>query len=152
MLWTPPKISVQAFRCHLMLNPRCSEAKGLLADFIAVTSFLAEAKRQFCSHKAKIDHLNLMDRNLKYFHALVKRNQKHNFIVSISCRDGNLSTFTTKVTSEFSLRDWSRMNMDASQPMHKCSGHVIAHHLNKLTLFARQSGIQISSCHFFLRK
>lgn len=52
------------------------EARGILYDLKAKATFLAEAERQFYSHKAKVDHLNLTDRNSKFFQALVKEKSK----------------------------------------------------------------------------
>lgn len=49
----------------------------------AKATFLVEVERQFYSQKAKIDHLNLFDKSTKFLHALVRRNQKRNFIATI---------------------------------------------------------------------
>ena len=63
--------------------------------------FLAEAERHFYGQLAKCSYLNKSDRNSKFFHGLMKRNAKRNFIASVIKRDGLPTSSQHEVASEF---------------------------------------------------
>lgn len=56
--------------------------------------YLSEAERDFCYQKAKCIYLKNCDKCTKFFHAIVKRNSKENYIAAVSRENG---TFTTSI-------------------------------------------------------
>lgn len=62
---------------------------------------LAEAERSYFQKRAKCAYLTQSDRCSKFFHNLIKRNNKRNTIVAIPKGTGENTTSVQKVTAEF---------------------------------------------------
>lgn len=62
---------------------------------------LAEAEQMFYSYRAKCAYLRNVDRNTKFFHDLVKRNNRQNTIVALQCESGESTTSLQEVASDF---------------------------------------------------
>lgn len=62
---------------------------------------LLEAERLFLAQKAKCKYLNQGDRCTKFFHDLIKRNNKRNAIVTICKRDGSFTVDGNEIANEF---------------------------------------------------
>lgn len=58
----------------------------------ARAEILMEAERLFFAQKAKCDFLNLGDRCSKFFHDLIKRNNKRNAVIALTKHDGTVTT------------------------------------------------------------
>lgn len=63
--------------------------------------FLLEAERLYFAQKAKCDFVRFGDRCSKFFHDLIKRNNKRNSIVAITKRDGLVVTDEYEIAAEF---------------------------------------------------
>lgn len=63
--------------------------------------FLCEAERASYLQQAKNKYLKNYDRGTKFFHAIVKRNSKWNYIASINREDGSLTSSQQEVAEEF---------------------------------------------------
>lgn len=62
---------------------------------------LCEAGRSFYYEQAKCVHSKNSDKCTKFFHSLVKRNAKRNYIPAVIKRDGCYSTSQEEVSAEF---------------------------------------------------
>jgi len=62
---------------------------------------LAEAERHFFFQKAKSTYLLNSDKNTKFFHSLMKRNAKRNFIHAVMKADGSPTSSSLQVEEEF---------------------------------------------------
>ncbi|KAH6778780.1 hypothetical protein C2S52_010017 [Perilla frutescens var. hirtella] len=102
-------------------------------------SFLAKVERQFFAQKAKIQHLNLANKGTKFFHSLVKRNSRRNFIAAITCSDGTFTTSPNQVAGEFV---GYFMNLFGSHsPSEQLDPHILTHG-RILTVEAQQCSSQ----------
>lgn len=76
----------------------------LLNDIIPLRKnalILGQAERSFYQQKAKSSFIFNSDRCTKFFHAVVKRNHKKNFIAAINLPDGSLTTSREQVINAF---------------------------------------------------
>ncbi|XP_074560786.1 uncharacterized protein LOC141816966 [Curcuma longa] len=64
-------------------------------------TLLAEAERQFYQQRAKNTYLRSSDKCTKFFHDVVKRNNKRNAIIMLKKRDGEQTTSIFEVAEEF---------------------------------------------------
>lgn len=62
---------------------------------------ICEAERSFYHQRAKCDYLKKSDKCTKFFHSMVRRNAKRNFIVTCKKEDGSLTNSQEEVASEF---------------------------------------------------
>lgn len=67
----------------------------------AKTKFLMEAERMFFNQKARCDFLNFGDRCSKFFHDMIKKNNKRNSIIALTKRDENVTTDAGEIGLEF---------------------------------------------------
>lgn len=63
--------------------------------------FLNNAERSFLQQKAKCDFLINSDKCSRFFHSMVKRNYKRNFVANLLLSDGTLTTSNDQVVKEF---------------------------------------------------
>ena len=63
--------------------------------------FLADAERHFYGQLAKCSYLKWSNRNTKFFHAMLKRKAKRNYIAFVIKRDGSSSFSKQQVPEEF---------------------------------------------------
>ncbi|CAA3017425.1 Hypothetical predicted protein [Olea europaea subsp. europaea] len=62
---------------------------------------LSEAERSFYFQQAKYTYLKYSDKCTKFFHSIVKRNTKRNFIAAVLKRDGSYTSSQKEVADEF---------------------------------------------------
>lgn len=77
------------------------EAPDNYADLRLKANHLAEAERPFYQQRAKCEHLKQSDRCKKFFHDLVKRNNKRNTLIAITKSSGEHTTSLQEVAAEF---------------------------------------------------
>lgn len=63
--------------------------------------YLMEAERLFFTQKARSDFLIMGDRCSKFFHDLIKRNNKKNSIIALTKADGLVITREEEIAAEF---------------------------------------------------
>lgn len=69
----------------------------------ATANRLAEAERSFYQQKPKCAYLRQSDRCNKFFHDLVKRNNKRNTLVTITRASGEQTTSLREIADEFCI-------------------------------------------------
>ncbi|XP_073033909.1 uncharacterized protein [Primulina eburnea] len=62
---------------------------------------LLEAERHFMAQQAKFRYLKECDRCTKFFHDLIKRNNKNNSIAAIQTQDGNITIDSAEIAQQF---------------------------------------------------
>lgn len=70
-------------------------------NLCARTTMLAKAECSFLQQRAKCAYLKSSDRFMKFFHDLVKRNNKRNSIADIMKANGESTTSLSEVAGEF---------------------------------------------------
>ena len=85
----------------LNAHPQDQALQARIAMMRKHSLFLKEAERSFYQQQAKCNYLHLSDKCTKFFHAIVKRNSKRNFIAAISRADGSVTSSTEEVAGEF---------------------------------------------------
>lgn len=65
------------------------------------TTLLLEAEQSFIAQKAKISYLKQGDRCTKFFHALIKRNNKKRAILAVQKTDGTTTMNPNEITHQF---------------------------------------------------
>lgn len=78
------------------VNPHCLLLREESRIWRKKAAFLDKAEREFLTQKVKLKHLNNSDRNIGFFHSLVKRNQSRNTI-SFLCRDDGTQSFDQEI-------------------------------------------------------
>ena len=85
----------------LQMQPRNEELQRSVAVLRKKANFLLEAERLFYWQKAKCTYLKLSDRSSKFFHDLVKRNFRRNFIPMVIKANGEPTSSNDQVVEEF---------------------------------------------------
>lgn len=84
-------------------NPLNVELQSRVASMRKKAMDLCEVERSFYFQKAKCGYLNNSDKCTKFFHSMVKRNAKRNFIATIRKGDGTFTISLEVVADEFVL-------------------------------------------------
>ncbi|KAH6778735.1 hypothetical protein C2S52_009972 [Perilla frutescens var. hirtella] len=95
------EIELIAAQEALQEDPQNQSISASIGQLKGRAFFLAETERQFYAQKSKLRHLNLSDKDTRYFHSMVKSNQKRNFIAAVTCQDESVTNSETQVASEF---------------------------------------------------
>ncbi|KAK6125166.1 hypothetical protein DH2020_041087 [Rehmannia glutinosa] len=81
--------------------PHDLEIRSQLLELRKSSLFLSKAEKLFYQQKAKCNYLIQSDKCTRFFHSIVKRNAKKNFIASIVREDGNPTVSQDQVALEF---------------------------------------------------
>ncbi|XP_022870493.1 uncharacterized protein LOC111389759 [Olea europaea var. sylvestris] len=95
------KDELESAQLQLHNQPTNADFQILVANLRKKTVTLCEAERSFYYQKAKCIFLKDSDKCTKFFHSLVKRNSKRNFIATVLKEDGMYTTSQDEVASEF---------------------------------------------------
>jgi len=76
----------------LQIQSHDVEAQRNVVRLREITIFLSDPERLFYWQKTKCDYLRLSDRSTKFFHNIVKRNARCNFIPMVIKADGEPSS------------------------------------------------------------
>jgi len=88
-------------QAQLATSPHNSRLREVLPSMRKEARLLADAERCFLAQKAKCSFLMDSDRCSKFFHSIVKRRNKKNFIAAVLKEDGSLTRSTQEVEDEF---------------------------------------------------
>ena len=77
-----------------------SELQCKVVELRKSVNFL-KAERQFLEQQAKCNSIKNSDGCSKFFHTLVKRNSKRNFIAAVTREDGSFTSSQQQVADEF---------------------------------------------------
>lgn len=86
---------------------------------------LSNAERSFLQQKAKCDFLLHSDKCSKFFHSLIKKNAKRNFIAAIKMPDGSISTSMEQVAEAF-VKHFKAL-LGSYVPIQLIDGEVVRH-------------------------
>lgn len=86
---------------QLQTDPSNISLLNSLVELRKKATDLSKAEQSFFRQKAKTKFLLNSDRCTKYFHSVVKRNYKRNFIAAISMEDGSVSESLEQVANAF---------------------------------------------------
>ncbi|KAK4403204.1 hypothetical protein Sango_1061100 [Sesamum angolense] len=86
-----PDLALQDAQLQFKSNPKNAAIRDSLGEHRKKVVFLAEVERHFYYQKAKI-HFLKMDRNIKFFHDMVKRKATKSSILTITKSDGPIIT------------------------------------------------------------
>ncbi|KAH6757807.1 hypothetical protein C2S52_023297 [Perilla frutescens var. hirtella] len=95
------KVELQALQIRAEENPLNVDIQNQVLEVRKRALFLAEAERQFFSQKAKCKYLLESDRNTKFFHATVKKNNTKHSINTLVREDGTLVEDLDQITYDF---------------------------------------------------
>ncbi|KAL0416629.1 UNVERIFIED_CONTAM: hypothetical protein Slati_3494800 [Sesamum latifolium] len=94
-------LALQEAQTQLECDPENPAIRGSLGDLRRKAVLLAEAERLFYYQKAKIHFLKSGDKNTKFFHDMVKRNEARSSILTITKTDGTIVTSAAEIGHEF---------------------------------------------------
>ncbi|KAL0295108.1 UNVERIFIED_CONTAM: hypothetical protein Sradi_6852000 [Sesamum radiatum] len=86
-----PDLALQDAQLQFESDPKNAAIRDSLGEHRKKVVFLAEVERHFYYQKAKIHFLKI-DRNIKFFHDMVKRNATKSSILTITKSDGPIIT------------------------------------------------------------
>lgn len=95
------KLELEDSQKMLHDQPTCLEYQILVADLRKKVMDLCEAERSFYYQQAKCNFIIKSDKCTKFFHAMVKRNTKKNFIAKILKDDGYYTESQEEVANQF---------------------------------------------------
>lgn len=95
------KNDLEAAQLQLHNQPMNMHFQLLVGKLRKKTVGLCEAERSFYYQKAKCIFLKESDKRTKFFHSIVKRNSRKNFITNILKEDGRYTTSQHQVAMEF---------------------------------------------------
>lgn len=82
-------------------QPMNENFQHMVAKLRKIVVGLCEAERSFYYQKAKCIFLKQSDTCTKFFHSVVKRNSRRNFIAAILKKDGTYTTSQDQIATEF---------------------------------------------------
>jgi len=77
------------------------EMQSSIASLRKKAFFLNEAERLFFWQQAKCFYIKFSDRSSKFFHDIVKRNSRRNFIAAVIKEDGEITKSNEDLAGEF---------------------------------------------------
>ncbi|XP_022849901.1 uncharacterized protein LOC111371993 [Olea europaea var. sylvestris] len=92
---------LKTVQLELQGDPLSIELQGKVASTRKIAMDLCEAKMNFYYQRAKREYLKNNDKCTKFFHSMVKRNTKRNFIATVSKGDGTYTSSLQEVANEF---------------------------------------------------
>ncbi|XP_022871917.1 uncharacterized protein LOC111391015 [Olea europaea var. sylvestris] len=95
------KNKLESAQLQLHNQPSNADFQVLVAKLRKKTVTLCEAEHSFYYQKAKCVFLKESDKCTKFFHSLVKRSSKRNFIATVFKEDGMYTTSQDEVAREF---------------------------------------------------